>query len=156
MQGGYYANYEQVAQVLQQQWRGIGINVKIEIRNNFQEVTANPKHMFAHSNGLQMPDITHPVENIYGPQGIRARKDAPGFSWTPPARFEELLGLLDTTLDHEQRMVYFKQVLDVMDEERPEIPLFMALEYYGIRNGIEWKPYAFWPMDFGPDNLSFE
>jgi peptide/nickel transport system substrate-binding protein len=156
MQSGYYANYEQVAQVLQQQWRELGINVTIEIRDTFADVTAKPVHMFAHSNGMQIPDITHPILNIHGPQGIRSRTDAAGFSWTPPPRFAELMVLLETTLDHEERIGYFNEALDIVEEERPQIELYQAIEFYGVRNGIKWTPYSFWPMDFGPRNLSFE
>ena len=156
IQGGYYANYEQVAQVLQQQWRELGINVKIEIRDTFADVTAKPVHLFAHSNGMQIPDITHPILNIFGEQGIRSRTDAAGYSWTPPERFKELMGLLETTLDHDQRIAYFKEALDIVEDEVPQIELFQAIEYYGVRNGINWKPYSFWPMDFSPRNLSFE
>jgi peptide/nickel transport system substrate-binding protein len=155
MQGGYYANYEEVAQVLQQQWRDIGINVNIEIRDNFQQVTAKPVHMFAHSNGMQIVDITQPISNLYGPQGIRTLPDAPAYSWNPPERFTELLHLMETTVDHDERMKYFVEALDIFEDERPQIELYQALEYYGLRQGIEWKPYAFWPMDFSANNLKF-
>lgn len=153
---GYYDNYDQVAQVLQQQWRAAGINVKIELRDTFADVVAGSKHMFSHSNGMQIPDITHPVKNLYGPTGIRTRSAAPAFSWTPPDEFFELLTKIDSTVDHAERMGYFSQVLDTMNEERPQIPLFMALESYAVRDGVNWKPYSFWPMDFGPGNLSFD
>lgn len=154
--GGSYANYEQVAQVLQDQWREVGINVDIQIRDSFADVTAKPVHMFAHSNGMQIPDITHPIANIYGRQGIRTRTDAAGYSWSPPERFLELLDLLDTTLDHDERMGHFQEALDIAEDERPQIELFQAIEFYGVRKGIKWTPYSFWPMDFGPRNLSFE
>ncbi|GLQ55818.1 ABC transporter substrate-binding protein [Devosia nitrariae] len=156
IQAGYYANYEQVAQVLQQQWRDVGINVTLEIRDNFAEVTAPGKHMFAHSNGVQIPDITHPIVNIYGPEGIRTRPDAAGYSWDPTPEFLDLIVQLETTVDHAERIAVFEQVLDILDEERPQIELFQAMEYYGIRNGIDWKPYSFWPMDFRSYNLSID
>lgn len=153
MQGGYYANYEEVAQVLQQQWREIGINVEIEIRDNFKQVTEKPVHMFAHSNGMQIVDMTQPIVNLYGDRGIRTLPDAPAYSWVPPDRFKELLHLLETTSDHAERKKYFIEALDIFEDARPEIELYQALEYYGLRQGIEWKPYSFWPMDFSATNL---
>jgi peptide/nickel transport system substrate-binding protein len=153
MQGGYYANYEEVAQVLQQQWREVGINVNIEIRDNFQQVTEKPVHMFAHSNGMQIVDMTQPIVNLYGVRGIRTLPDALAYSWDPPDRFKELLHLLETTMDHAERKKYFIEALDIFEDARPQIELYQALEYYGLRQGIEWMPYSFWPMDFSATNL---
>jgi peptide/nickel transport system substrate-binding protein len=112
--------------------------------------------MFAHSNGVQIPDITHPLVNIYGPEGIRVRSDAAGYSWDPSPEFLDLISKLETTVDHDARIGVYEQLLDILDDERPQIELFQAMEYYGVRNGIEWKPYSFWPMDFRSYNLKFD
>ncbi|MHA6689873.1 ABC transporter substrate-binding protein [Devosia sp. A449] len=156
IQGGYYANYEQVAQVLQQQWGDVGIKVTIEIRSTFAEVLSPGVHMFAHSNGMQIPDITHPIVNLYGPQGIRTLPTATAYSWDPSEEFLDLISKLETTIDHDERIGVFEQVLDLMDDQRPQIELFQAMEYYGVRKGLNWQPYSFWPMDFRSNNLSFD
>ncbi len=152
--GGYYTNYEAMAEVMQQMWAAVGLNVKLDIRDG-ATLREGEYHMLAWSNGQQMADITHPMSNTYGPAAVRTRPDAKQFMWAAPARFHELVKLMETTLDHDQRIAYFNQALDIFEGEAPQMEMFQALEFYATRKGINWKPYSFWPMDIGPTNLSF-
>lgn len=154
--GDYYTNYQETAQILQQMWADAGLNVTIEVRDNGASAREGAWHMISWSNGMQIVDITHPMANVYGPTAVRTIPDHANYTWTPPERFTELLGLMETTLDHDERMAYYTEALDIFEAEAPQIELFQAVEYYGVRDGINWKPYSFWPMDFGPNNLSFE
>jgi len=152
---GYYSNYLQVAQVLQQQWRQLGINVTIEIKDSFAAAREGTYHMINLSNGMQIPDATHPMVNVYGANANRVIPDTPPFHWEPSTRFFELHDLLNATLDEDQRKAYFAEALAIVEDEVPQIELFMAVEYYGVSNHVNWTPYSFWPMDLGPRNLSF-
>jgi peptide/nickel transport system substrate-binding protein len=153
---GYYTNFEETAQVFQQMWQAAGINVKLELRDNGAAAREGAYHLVSWSNGMQIVDITHPVNNVYGRTSVRTMPDHVNYVWSPSERLFELLDLMETTLDHERRMAYFTESLDIIEAEAPQIELFQAVEYYGVRDGINWKPYSFWPMDLGPLNLSFD
>ncbi|WMT92728.1 ABC transporter substrate-binding protein [Pelagibacterium sp. H642] len=153
---GYYTNYLEVAQVLQQMWRENGINVSIELFDVGGEPSFEGTwHMRAWSNGMQMPDLTHPIVNVYGSTSIRTMPEDFRYVWEPPARFDELLDLLNTTVDPEERLSYFNEALDIVEAEAPQMEMFQNVEYFGVREGINWKPYSFFMMDLGPTNLSF-
>ena len=112
--------------------------------------------MRAWSNGMQMPDLTHPMINAWGATSIRTNPDDFRYTWTPPAHLLELHDLLNTTLDTDERVAYFNEALDIVEAEAPQMELFQHVEYFGVREGIDWQPYSFWMMDLGPNNLSFE
>lgn len=155
--GGYYTNYLEVAQVLQQMWRDAGINVTIESSTEGGgALVEGVWHMRAWSNGMQMPDLTHPMINAWGATSIRTNPDDFRYTWTPPAHLLELQDLLNTTLDADERVAYFNEALDIVEAEAPQMELFQHVEYFGVREGIDWQPYSFWMMDLGPNNLSFE
>lgn len=153
---GYYTNFLEVSQVLQQMWRESGINVSIELRDTGPVLTEDTWHMRAWSNGMQIPDLTHPLANNYDRSAVRTNPDHHNYTWQAPERLYELLDLLNTTIDTDQRLAYFTEALDLMEAEAPQMELFQHVEYFGVREGIDWKPYSFWMMDLGPDNLSFE
>lgn len=157
IQNGYYTNFLESAQILQQMWREAGINVTIELFDaggapSFEGTW----HMRAWSNGMQMPDITHPIFNVYGPTSVRTTPGDFRLTWQPSERFYELLDLLNTTIDPEERLAYFNEALDIVEAEAPQMEMFQNVEYFGVRDGINWRPYSFFMMDLGPTNLSFE
>jgi peptide/nickel transport system substrate-binding protein len=153
---GYYSNFLEVSQVLQEMWRENGINVTIELRNTGPELTDGKWHMRAWSNGMQLADITHPLVNAWGSTSVRTDPESPNYTWQAPARLFELMNLLNTTVDNNERMGYANQALDMVEAEAPQMEMFQNVEYFGVRDGINWKPYAFFMMDLGPNNLSFE
>jgi len=153
---GYYTNFLEVSQVLQQMWREAGINVTIELFDNGSTSFDGTWHMRSWSNGMQMPDITHPLVNVWGDTSVRTVPDDYRHTWTPPERLYELQDLLNTTIDREERLDYFREALDLVEQEAPQMELFQNVDYFGVRQGINWKPYSFFMMDLGPNNLSFE
>ncbi|HEV7291665.1 MAG TPA: ABC transporter substrate-binding protein [Devosia sp.] len=153
---GYYSNFLEVSQVLQEMWRENGINVTIEQRDTGANLTEGNWHMRAWSNGMQMADITHPLANVWGNTSVRTSKDNRNYTWEQPVRLQELIDLLNTTVDADQRVAYAKEALDIIETEAPQMEMFQNVEYFGVRDGVDWKPYAFFMMDLGPQNLSFE
>jgi len=153
---GYYTNYLQAAQILQEMWRDIGINVKIEVRDSGATLREGTYHLMNASDGMQVNDPLHPFYTTFGPTAPRTAENSKNREWAPPARFWELGELLSTTTDVEERKKLFREALDIFDAEVPEVPLFQAVDYYAMRETVDWKPYSFFPMDFGPNNLSFK
>lgn len=152
---GYYTNYEAMAQVLQQMWADVGLNVKIETRDSGSDLREGTYHMLSWSNGQQFADISSPMANTYDAASVRTRPDSPSYMWAPPAGFYESIDTMQSTLDHEARIAAFRKALDIFEADAPQMVMFQAVEYYAVRKGITWKPYSFWPMDLGPTNLSF-
>lgn len=156
IQNNYYTNYLQAAQVMQQMWADIGINVELQVRDSGPATREGEYHMINLSQGVQVNDVTHPLNTSYSRTSSITNPSNPGFYWSPPERLYELQDLLNTTLDEAQRKAQFIEALDIVEAARPDFPIFQTVEYYGVRNGINWKPYSFWSMDLGPRNLSID
>ncbi|MFP4378611.1 MAG: ABC transporter substrate-binding protein, partial [Spirochaetales bacterium] len=151
--GGYYVNYLESAQIMQEMWKEVGINVRIEIREtgNLDE----PFDLASWSDGMQMNDPLHTAWAQYEPRSPRGRDGSQSQKWDPTEEYLDLGEQLNTTIDFESRRAAFRQMIDTLESEMISLPLFQAVEFYAIRSDIEWKPYSFWPMDLGPNNLRF-
>jgi ABC-type transport system substrate-binding protein len=62
---------------------------------------------------------------------------------------------LELEMDVAERKKIHKQMVDIIEDECPGAALWMEVVWYGVRKNIQWKPYSFWYMDFGPRNLKF-
>ena len=151
--GGYYVNYLESAQIMQEMWKEVGINVRIEIREtgNLDE----PFDLASWSDGMQMNDPLHTVWATYGPTTIRGREGSRRQIWVPTPEYLELGSALNTTIEFDARRDAFERIVEHFENEMVSLPLFQAVEFYAIRSDIAWKPYSFWPMDLGPNNLQF-
>ncbi|HEY4200224.1 MAG TPA: ABC transporter substrate-binding protein [Devosiaceae bacterium] len=151
---GYYPNYIQAAQIMQQMWKDVGINVDIQVRDSSPAMREGTWHMINGSEGIQINDATQPIVGNFGRTAEAVNPKSKNYFWTPPEHFFELLDRLNDTLDEGQRKQFFSEALDIADDQVPEVELFQAVEFYAMRKGITWKPYSFWSMDFSSRNFS--
>lgn len=154
--GTQYTNYLEAAQMMLEMWKEVGLEVVLEVRDSRAAALEGSFAMVDLSTGMQFADATNPIIRLYGENGARTQPGRPEYGWTPTPEFLDLAAILESSGDEDERRTAFEQMLDIMDEALPELPLFQAVEYYGVRSTIDWRPYSFWPMDFSARNLAFE
>ena len=153
---GYYLNSLEAAQAIQQMWQAIGLNVKLEPRENFTQVREPGVHVRPWSNTHRMPDPSGSFVASWGPDTAPQNNSRyPERIWRAPVRFNERLNVVVTSTDWDERRSAFREALEIWVDEAPGTILYNPLETYALRRDIGWKPYSLYYMDFRPYNLTF-
>lgn len=147
---GYYTNALEAAQIIQEMWKAIGFNMKLEPVENFKAVRAKGVAIYPWSNTYRFPDPTGALNILWGPKSAVQRKYK---LWNAPDGFNKLVSSLLETADQEARADAFKKALDIFEDEMPATILYNPVSTYGFRKGIEWTAYPIYYMDLRPDIL---
>lgn len=152
----YYLQSLEAAEAMQQMWKDIGLNVKLEPRENNSQAAEPGVHILPWSNTHRFPDPLGSFVPQWGKLSeIQKNKKYPERTWTAPERFNELQNILITSMDNAARKEAYREALQIWVDEAPGTMLYNPLETYALRKSIGWKPYGLYYMDFRPYNLSF-
>ena len=149
----YYVNQTPTAQVMVEMWRSVGLNVQLQMMENWSQVV-EPGAM----RGIRDWSVTHvfsdPVGSVLramGPLGELQR----GQEWSN-AEFNQLCTALESSTDRARRRVVFRRMLEIIEREDPGyMVLNQAATFIAKRRDIRWRPARGWPMDFSAANLGF-
>jgi peptide/nickel transport system substrate-binding protein len=144
----YYLNGVEAAQILQEMWRKVGINVRLDMMDNWKQVRGKGVEMYPWSNTFRLPDPTGAISVLYGKSSAVQRKYK---VWKAPKAFNEGLDKLKKTGDPKERFETFQNVLDIFEDEMPMTMLYNPLVTYAAKSNIEWTAYPILYMDFRPD-----
>ncbi len=147
---GYYTNSLEAAQIIQEMWKSIGFNMKLEPVENFKAVRAKGVAMYPWSNTYRYPDPVGAIYILWGPTSAVQKKYK---LWNAPEDFNRNINTLFDSGDQNVRRQAFQNALDVFEEEMPGTLLYNPIASYGIRKGVDWTPYSLYYMDLRPDNL---
>ncbi len=154
----YYLLSTEAAQAMQQMWKSVGLNVKLEPVENWGQVTSTDGdvHIRPWSNTHRMPDPLGSFVPQWGAaSGIQNNKQDQARAWDAPAAFNELQNVIVTSTDWDARQQAYRGALDIWMDETPGTMLYNPLETYAMRKNITWKPYGLYYMDLRPYNLKF-
>ena len=150
----YYLNSLEAAQAMQQMWKSVGLNVKLEPVENWSQVRAKGVHMRPWSNTHRIPDPIGSFVPQWGAlSGIQINKKHPERSWKAPEEFNRQQAIIVSSTDPQERQEAYRKALDIWMDEAPGTMLYNPLETYAMRKNIQWKPYGLYYMDFRPYNL---
>lgn len=154
-QANYYVNALAAAQIMQEMWKAVGLNVKLQVIENWKAVKNEDLMIRNWSNSNRYPDPLGSLAVLWGGNG------APQTSWktwTGPAveKFNALIASLEQTSEPAARKKIFGQMLDLWEDETPGMTLYQPLESYGVKKSVHWQPYSFYYMDLRPYNLTFD
>ena len=144
----YYLNGMESAQVLLEMWKAAGINVKLELLENFKQVRSQGLEMHQWSNTYRIPDPAGAIDVLYGPNSQLQKQWK---YWAAPEAFNKLAGVVETTTDPKERYKAFQGMLDIFEDEMPMTVLYNPLYSYASKKRVDWKPYPLFYMDFRPD-----
>ncbi len=144
----YYLNGTEVAQILLEMWKAVGINVKLDLVDNFNQVRAKGVEMYLWSNTYRIPDPSGSIIVLYGPNSQIQR----GHNlWKAPAEFNEATNVVLSSTDVKTRYAAFQKMLDIFEEEMPITMLYNPSYTYASKRILDWKPTPILYMDFRPD-----
>jgi peptide/nickel transport system substrate-binding protein len=149
----YYTNQVANAQIVIEGWRAAGLNVQIEMKENFTQVTDRTPGRAVRdwSNTSLFGDPVAGILRSYGPRTEAARNA----EWVN-AELDQLSGQLEAETDMARRRAMFRRILELLEREDPAyIVLHQAAAFTAKRRDIAWRASKGWAMDFRADNLRF-
>jgi len=148
----YYLNGLEAAQIIQEMWKQIGVNVYLEMVESFKQKRTPDAAVYAWSNTYRLPDPTGAIHALWGPKSLIQQK----FKYWTNEEFNEAAKTVLTSPDMKVRYTNFQKMLDIFEDEMPMTMLYNPLVTYGVRKNIAWTPYPILYMDFRPDNLKIK
>ena len=149
----YYTNQVQTAQVLVEMWRAVGLNIDLQMKENWQQImdTSSPRAVRDWSNSAPFNDPVSSIVNQHGPNGQQQQSG----EWAN-AEFNTLSGLLETSTNMPNRSRAFRRMLEIAEREDPAYTvLHRSVVLYGKRKDIAWKWSPDFAMDFRASNLTY-
>ena len=158
----YYTMQVATAQILVEMWKAVGLNVKIDMKENWQQILKNDdtRHIVDLSNTAFYLDPVGMTWRRLGPT-FWGRKPDKYMGKLPmmelPAEFDELGKILETSTDLQTRRKTVRRMLEICDSEAPAlISLHAMTMFYGKRDEVNWTAYPAEYMDLTAANLSFK
>ncbi len=147
--GGYYTNMTRAMEVGLEMWKEVGLNVKLDIIENWGQM-GQEGDAYAASDNMWMTDPGGGMWFSWGREGGHRLKDWGG---TPPDEFLALGTAIEQGSDFDTRQQAYSDLLDLWDDLVPAILLYRPVEAYGVRKNLSWTPYTFFYMDFRASNV---
>ncbi|CAM3489589.1 Solute-binding protein family 5 domain-containing protein [Bordetella sputigena] len=148
----YYLYNVEAAQIMQEMWRAVGINVRIDFVDSFKDVRKPGIQMYAWSNTYRIPDPTGSLLILWGANSEVQKSSK---VYTPNPEFNTLSQTLYTQADPAQRRATYQKVLDIFEDDMPMTMLYNPATGYAMKKNVQWQPYSQYYMDFRPDNFSY-
>jgi peptide/nickel transport system substrate-binding protein len=145
----YYTNQMQTAQILVESWKDVGLNVRIEMKENWSQILGRDpgRGICDNSNSAWFND---PVATLasYGPGGQ---------TWEAGQWQNEeaatALTTLQTGTEPEVRRAAFRRMLTILEREDPCYGiLHQNATFIAKRRDIAWRPAGSFVMDFRASN----
>jgi peptide/nickel transport system substrate-binding protein len=150
----YYTGEVATAQILQSMWKAVGLNVKLELKENWDQIegeTANVgRGVYNMSNGAYYADPVGQIWRLYGPDGLYQGMN----SWASPEF--DALGQDLLAIDLATRQAAMRKMLEIYERSDPPGTYLHVLPlFYGKRSDFTWTPTDTAFMDFRAGALSF-
>jgi peptide/nickel transport system substrate-binding protein len=142
----YYTNQVPTAQILVEGWRAAGLNVQIEMRENFPQVLSREgsRGVRDWSNSASFNDPSASITSQHGPEGQQWQIG----EWQNE-EFGRLSRELDTGTDRARRRAVFRRLLEIAEREDPAYTvLHQSVNLTAKRRDMAWQPGQSFVMDF--------
>ncbi|WP_428686063.1 ABC transporter substrate-binding protein [Reyranella sp.] len=148
----YYTNQVSTAQVLVEMWRTAGLNVQIEMKENWQQIfDANGARAVRDwSNSAGFNDPISSLVAQHGPQGQQQQVG----EWTND-EMNRLSTAMEIETDMPKRKAMFRRMLEICEREDPAYTvLHQNATFTAKRRDIKWKASPSFAMEFRSNNFS--
>ncbi len=140
LRNGYYTFGNEVAEAVTDMWRDLGVNCRVVFKDSEDDDTIVRNW----SNSMRFPDPAGGLWLLWG--------NLEEWRWGhKPQAFLDAGNVLTTSLDKEERKAAARELMDIFREEVPAILLYYPVECWGVRDGLEWHPYASQTLNFRAD-----
>jgi peptide/nickel transport system substrate-binding protein len=147
----YYTNQNATAQILVEMWRQVGLNVNIDMKENWQQIFENNGQRAVRdwSNSAPFTDPISSIVNQHGPQGQQQQVK----EWAN-TEMNSLSDQMATETDIPKRKAMFKRMLEICEREDPAYTvLHQNATFTAKRKDIQWKSAPAFAMDFRSYNF---
>lgn len=147
-----YINQVATAQVMVEMWRQVGLNVNIQMKENWSQVedASTPRGVRDWSNTGRFND---PVSSLVYNHGPNGRQQLLG-EWSND-EFNRLAVELENGTDPAKRRAAFARMLAIAEREDPAYAvLHQSAVFTGKRKNIGWKAAPSFAMDFRAHNMA--
>ncbi len=148
----YYAAETATAQVLAEMWRQVGLNVAIEVKENWSEVLAKApqRGLRDWSNSAVFDD---PVSSIVNQEGLNGAQQQVG-EWTN-AEMNKLCDAMVSSTDMTARRGMFARMLQICEREDPAyIVLHQNANFTAVRKTLKWRASPSFYVDLSPRGVA--
>ena len=148
----YYTNQVATAQVLVEMWRQAGLNVQIEMKENWQQIFEknSPRAVRDWSNSAGFNDPISSIVAQHGPQGQQQQVG----EWANED-MNKLSVAMEIEPDMQKRKAMFKRMLEICEREDPAYTvLHQNATFTAKRKDIKWKASPSFAMEFRTVNFA--
>ncbi|WCE70921.1 ABC transporter substrate-binding protein [Sulfitobacter faviae] len=146
----YYINQVPNGQILTEMWNQVGLNVEIEMKENWGQILAQdtPRGVRDWSASNTINDPISPMVVQFGPNGSAQQNR----EWTN-AEFNDLCQVMETSTDRAKRKQAIARMLTIAEREDPAYNiLHQNAVFTGMRSNLNWKAAPAFAMDFRASN----
>ncbi len=134
---GFYPNYETAAEFMVEQWRALGIHVRIKVVDNFSLAYERPFHLLNMSMSSEFSgDPYRPLWLDWGPNSSRV--NARHKTWAATPRFYELGEAFEAAEDFETRKAAYLALVEEWETVTPGMYLWRNVMTYAMRDGVSF------------------
>ena len=151
MRKDYYTAEVATAQVLAEMWKAVGLNVEIELKENWPQVLdkSGPRGVRDWSNSAVFDDPVSSIVNQHGPDGAQQTNG----EWTN-AEMNDLSRAMESSTDMAARQKMFARMLQICERDDPAyIVLHQNAVFTGKRRDIPWRAPPSFFLDFSAAQL---
>lgn len=146
----YYTNQTPTAQILVEMWNLVGLNVEIQMKENWQQILEKSPGRAVRDWSNSAP-FNDPVSSIVSQHGPNGQQQQVG-EWTNEEA-NKLSVILETSTDHAKRKEAFKRMLEICEREDPAYTvLHQNATFTAKPKSLKWKAAPAFAMDFRKNN----
>jgi len=147
----YYSNGRQAAEAIVEMWKKVGLTVQLEVIEQAANTQIDESGGLSVSNWSATSTLGDPDGYLWRNWGPDNNHQKRGY-WQPE-EFNQLGREARTILDQTRRNQIYQRMFDIFEQDAPGTVLYIPLESYGLRKGIDWTPYPIYYFDARAYNL---
>ncbi len=147
----YYTNQVATAQILVEMWKTVGLNVEIQMVENWGQILerGETRAIRDWSNSAPFNDPVSSIVNQHGPNGGQQQWG----EWTN-AEANQMSEVMLTSTDRAARKQAFRRMLEICEREDPAFTvLHQNATFTAKPKSIKWQAAPAFAMDFRPGNF---
>ncbi|SFZ85521.1 peptide/nickel transport system substrate-binding protein [Devosia enhydra] len=151
---GAYPNFDLAVEFLAEQWRNLGINIRLNIVDSWPLALKHPFGLLNMSMSTTFDGTpTRSIWGFWGPDSARATR-ADDRSWAPPAEFVALGEQYLAEPDVAKKVALFREMVAIWEREQPALMLWRSIVNWVVSNDYEWTSVNGNAMLLGPGYIS--
>jgi peptide/nickel transport system substrate-binding protein len=148
----YYTNQVATAQIMVEMWRAVGLNVELQLCENWAQVLTRDAPRAINDNS-ETAFFNDPVSFLPTDYGVKGDVVNNGY-WSNPEAFA-LVEQLQSSVDPAVRYGAHKRLLEIIERDDPALMLLHATaNFTAARRDTIWQPAHSFVMDFRARNFS--